>query len=326
MKTKRIRMMLFWPLLFAAFLFLVFVPQAPAAEFPTKSILMLCGSAAGSPVDVMARQLAKHMEKILGKPVVVQNKPGGSQAEELSTLLSQPANGYTLGTVTTSTVGALTGHLRDQFKLADFHFLALVQSDPYALVTKADNPIKDLKGLIAYAKANPGKVKVGGFGTGSGHHMAFLDLQDKTGIEMKWVAFDGGSAAIAAALGGHIDIAHTNPGPVMGHVKAGKMRILAVAAEKRLETLPDVPTYQDQGVNLVLFQWRGVAAKAGVPKEIADKLISTLNQVKKLPEFKTYMQNTNQFDIDIAGAACQKFVEKELQQTHDRLKSLGLLK
>lgn len=94
--------------------------QTMSAEFPAKAITMLCGSTAGSPVDVMARQLAKQMEEIIGKPVVVQNKPGGSQAEELSTLLGQPLNGYTIGTVTTSTVGALAGHLRQQFKLENF--------------------------------------------------------------------------------------------------------------------------------------------------------------------------------------------------------------
>jgi len=287
---------------------------------------MLCGSTAGSPVDVMARELAKHMEKILGKPVVVQNKPGGSQAEELSTLLGQPPNGYTLGTVTTSTVGALASQLRSQFKIEDFNFLALLQSDPYALVTKADNPIQDLKGLIEFARANPGKIKVGGFGTGSGHHMAFLDLAEKANAQMKWVAFDGGAAAIAAALGGHIDVAHTNPGVVLGHVKAGKMRVLALASEKRLEVLPDVPVYREQGIDLVLIQWRGVAMRAGAPKAITDKLIAVMTQASQTPEFKRYMKNTNQFEGHLSGESFQKFVLAEFQQTTERLKKLGVIK
>lgn len=172
----------------------IFVLSVPAAgaDFPKKSITMLCGSTAGSPVDVMARELARHMEKILKKPVVVQNKPGGSQAEELATILGQPADGYIIGTVTTSTAAALAGHLRAQFKKEDFNFLSLVQSDPYAIAVRADSPFKDLKEMVDFAKANPGKIKIGGFGTGSGHHMAFLDLADKMDVQMKWVSFDGG--------------------------------------------------------------------------------------------------------------------------------------
>lgn len=299
---------------------------ARGADFPTKAITILCGSTAGSPVDVMARELARQMEKILRKPVVVQNKPGGSQAEELSTILGQPADGYTIGTVTTSTAGALAGHLRAHFKGEDFNFIALVQSDPYAIVVKANSPHKDLKGMLEFAKANPGKIKVGGFGTGSGHHMAFLDLEDKADVQMKYVSFDGGAAAIAAALGGHVDAAHTNPGGVMGHVQAGKMRILGVASEKRLDVLPNVPTYRDQGMDLVLFQWRGVAMKAGAPKEVNDKLIQTITQAAATPEFKKYMVNTNQFPIELTGDAAQDFVLKEIHTSAERLKKLGLLK
>ncbi len=302
-------------------------PQVKGAEFPAKSITMLCGSTAGSPVDVMARELARQMEKILRKPVVVQNKPGGSQAEELSMMMGQPADGYTIGTVTTSTVGALAGHLRSQFKIGDFNFLVLVQSDPYALVVKADSPFQDLKGMIEYARANPGKVKVGGFGTGSGHHMAFLDLEETTaGVQMRWVAFDGGAAAIAAALGGHIDAAHTNPGVVVGHVKAGKMRILGIASEKRLDVLPNVPTYQEQGIPLVLFQWRGVAMRTGGSKSATDKLISAITQASQTPEFIRYMKNTNQFAIDLAGDKAQKYVTDEFKKTTERMTKLGLLK
>lgn len=299
---------------------------ALGADFPTKAITMLCGSTAGSPVDVMARELARQMEKTLRKPVVVQNKPGGSQAEELSTMLGQPADGYTIGTVTTSTAGALAGHLRVQFKAEDLNFISLVQSDPYAIVVKANSPHKDLKGMLDFAKANPGKIKIGGFGTGSGHHMAFLDLADKTDVQMKWVSFDGGAAAVAAALGGHVDAAHTNPGGVMGHVQAGKMRILGVASEKRLDVLPNVPTYRDQGMDLVLFQWRGVAMKAGAPKEVSGKLIETITQAAATPEFKKYMVNTNQFPIELTGSAANAYVLKEIQTSANRLKELGLLK
>jgi len=296
------------------------------AEFPAKTITILCGSTAGSPVDIMARELAKQMEKNLHRPVVVQNRPGGSQAEELSTLLGQPADGYTLATVTTSTAGALAGHLRKQFKPQDFNFLALVQNDPYALVVKANSPYQDLKGLLEFAKANPGKVKIGGFGTGSGHHLAFLEVCDKGGVQMRWVSFDGGAAAIAAGLGGHVDVVHTNPGVVVGHVRAGKMRVLAVASEKRLDVLPQVPTYREQGIDLVLFQWRGVAMKAGAPQAVVDRLIGAISQAAKTDEFKKYMVNTNQLGSDLVGEQAQKYVIEDIEHTAGRLRNLGIVK
>jgi len=296
------------------------------AEFPAKAITILCGSTAGSPVDIMARELAKQMEKNLRKAVVVQNRPGGSQAEELSTLLGQPADGHTLATVTTSTAGALAGHLRKQFKPQDFAFLALVQKDPYALVVRANSPYKDLKGLLEFAKANPGKVKIGGFGTGSGHHLAFLDVCDKAGVQMRWVSFDGGAAAIAAGLGGHVDVVHTNPGVVVGHVKGGKMRVLGVASEKRLDVLPQVATYLEQGIDLILFQWRGLAMKAGAPQAVVDRLIGSISEAVKTEEFKKYMVNTNQLASDLLGEQAQKYVVEDIDHTAERLKNLGIVK
>jgi len=320
-----------WILNFAIGLFVfigVFGQSYPikAADFPTKAITILVGSVAGSPVDVMARELARQMEKILQQPVVVQNKAGGSQAEELSTIMGQPADGYTLGTVTTSTAGALAGHLRDNFKAEGFDFIALIQSDPYALVAGPKTPFKNLKEILAFAKTHPGQLKIGGFGVGSGHHMAFLDLTDQSDVDMKWVSFDGGAAAIAAALGGHVDAAHTNPGAVMGHVKAGKMRVLGIASENRLEVLPDASTYREQGLDLVLFQWRGLAMKAGAPKEVKAKLIQVITQAAATPEFKKYMANTNQFPLNLTGDAAQNYVVKEVKVTSERLKKLDLLK
>jgi tripartite-type tricarboxylate transporter receptor subunit TctC len=302
-----------------------FTATSQGAEFPAKAITIIVGASAGSSADLVARELAKQMEKILRKPVVVQIRAGGSQAEMLSHILSQPADGYVLGTVTTSTAGALAGHLREQFKKGDFSFLALVQSDPYMLVVKETSPFADLKGLIEFAKTNPGKVKVGGFGMGSGHHMSFLDLCDRADAQMRWVSFDGAPGAIAATLGGHVDGADTNLGLVKGHVQAGKMRVLAVASEKRLEFLPNVPTYKEQGIDLVLFQWRGLAMRAGAPKTVTDKLIGTISQATKTPEFRQYMKNTGQLEIDLTGEKAQKYVTAEIEQTSERLKSLGIL-
>lgn len=307
--------------------------KAPAAasagqvtDFPTKAITLYCGSQAGSPVDVMAREVAKYMEKILGKPVVVETKAGGSQAELLLTIQQGRADGYSLATVTTSTVGALAGALKARMKPEDFDFLAEVQLDPYVVAVRSDSQFKDLKELVDYAKQNPGKVKVAGFGTGSGHHMALLQLQQKSGAKFSWVATQGGSEAVAAALGGHVDVVHTNPGAVSEHVEAKKMRVLGVAANKQISILPGVKTYKEQGVDMAAAQWRGIAGKAGLSAPVKAKLIDAIVKVMQDKDFQAYMKNTAQEAGERTGDAFQKAVLDEFEETQAVMKDLGLTK
>lgn len=301
--------------------------EAQAQKFPTKAITIVCASAAGSPVDLMARELAKGAERYLGQPVVVETKTGGSLANQLRELLSRPADGYTIGTVTTSLVGTLATIHKGRFKPSDFQFLARVQIDPYVVAVRSDSRFKNLKDLITYAKANPGKVKVGGFGsTGSGHHLGMTELSRKGGFEVSWVAFDGGSEAVAAVLGGHIDVVHTNPGIVIQHVKAGKMRVLGIASGKRIDDLPDTPTYKEQGIDMEASQWRGIFAKAGIPKVAADQIVAALKKTMAEPEFTKYMKNSNQIDGFLPPDEFHSAFLKEFEETSAELKVLGLIK
>ncbi len=299
---------------------------APATDFPTKAITIYCGSAAGSPVDVMAREMAKHMEKILGKAVVVETRSGGSQAELLLEIQQGKPDGYSLATYTTSTVGALAGTLKARMKPEDFDFLVEVQLDPYCLAANSDSQFQDLKGLIDYAKQNPSKVKVAGFGTGSGHHLALLELQQKSGAKFSWVATQGGSEAVAAALGGHVDVAHSNPSGVSEQVEAKKMRVLGVAASKQIAILPGAKTYKEQGVDMTAAQWRGIGAKAGLPAPVKAKLIDTVQKVMQDKDFQTYMKNTAQEAGERSGDAFQKAVLAEFEMTVSTMKELGLTK
>lgn len=301
--------------------------EARAQKFPTKPIVILCGSAAGSPVDLMARELAKSAERYLGQPLVVETKTGGSLANQLREMLSRPVDGYTIGTVTTSLVGTLATIHKGRFKPSDFQFLVRVQIDPYIIAVRGDSRFKTLKELIAYAKANPGKVKVGGFGsTGSGHHLAMMELSQKAGMEVSWVPFDGGSEAVAAALGGHTDAVHTNPGIVIQHVKAGKMRVLGVAGGQRVEDLPDAPTYKEQGIDMEAYQWRGVFAKAGIPKSAADRLVEAFKKAVEEAEFVKYTKNSNLINGYLSPNEFQAVFLREFEDTSARHQALGVAK
>lgn len=299
---------------------------ALAQRFPTKDMTIICGSKAGAPIDVMARQIASRMEKVLGKPVVVQNKTAGTQAESLSTLLSKPADGHTMATVTPSTLSVLASTLRMQFKPDDFIWLVQVQAEPYAMVVRADSPFQNMKGLMAYAKANPGKIKFGGFGAGSSHHLAYLEMIELAGVSMSWVPFEGGAEALTQALGGHIDVSHTTPSLALGHVQAKSARVLGITDTDRLEIMPDVATFREQGIDQVLYQWRGLVIKAGTPKTVQEKLIETIRNITRDPGFDAYMKSAQQRPGKFAGEEFHKYALQEFEVAKRRMTQLGMIK
>jgi len=271
-------------------------PEAdPAADFPNKPITIIVNTNPGSSVDVMARTVAKIAEKYLGQPVVVDNKPGGDGAVAMGYVLNQPNDGYMLWAGTKTLVSALNTTLT-HYSVDDFQPVIRIQDDPFALGVRTDSPFMDLKDVIAYAKDNPGKIKIGGFGAASSHTIAAYDLMYRAGIEMTWVPFDSGGDGITNVLGGHIDISHSNPSSFRQFVESGDLRMLAVAANERLPDFPDVPTYKEQGIDMVDSQWRGLFVKGGTPEAIVNKLHDALKRTIEDPEFLEYMATSNQFD------------------------------
>ena len=299
--------------------------QDPAASFPAKPIKVICGAAAGSAIDVLARQLAKGMEKSIGKAVFVENKAGGSAAESLLAAQEARADGHTLVTVTATTLATLAGPLKGKLNVTDFDFLVQAAVDPFVLTVRADGPYKTLQDLIKAAKAHPGKLKVAGFGTGSIHHIAMLAFQEKTGTQFSWVACDG-TSEITNILGGHVDVSHLSPSSALQHVKAGKLRCLATSNDKRILDLPDTPSYKEEGIDLEIYQWRGLAARAGIPKPIKEKLLQSIVKAKQGNDFQNYLKRTNQEPGKYVGDEFQKIAIAEFDRTAATMKALGLVK
>jgi putative tricarboxylic transport membrane protein len=181
-------------------------------KYPSRPITIISHTAAGSPTDLMARQLGKASEPFLGQPVVVENKPGGSGAMQVAALLSSPADGYTLAAVTATQIGAWESTLKGKFNIDQFAWITRVEIDPYILVVQVESPWKTLKEFVAYAQKNPNKLRVGGYGAvGSGHNVAFKILAKAAGFQAVWMPYEATNAAVTALLGGHIDAANSNP-------------------------------------------------------------------------------------------------------------------
>ena len=296
---------------------------AGAQTYPAKPITILCWSAAGSPVDIYARTMAKLLTAELGQNVVVDNRTGGSGIVMVNLLLRAPADGYTIA-ANTITLAALFGEANVTFKPDDLQLVARSQVDPYGLIVHASTPFKTIDELVSFARKKPGFLNIGGPFAMSGHRVAWELLADKARFKATWVPYQGGGPALTAVAGGHVDAAATNPGNVKPLLAAGKVRILAVSSERRIEDFPDVPTYKERGWDLVRYQWRGVMAKAGTPRPVVDRLAAAMQRAQQTEAWKGYLRLVTQLDGYQGPEAFRAQLLQDMQEMETVKKKLGL--
>lgn len=297
---------------------------ADATKFPIKPITILNSSPAGSPADVMARQIVQHAKKHLSQPMVVVNKTGGSGGVMFASLMADPADGYTISTVTSGLITALHGDLKKDFSIDQFEFLAHVQKEPFCIAVKGDSPFKTLKEMIDHAKKNP-RLKIGGQATFSALHLLALALADESGMPISYVPYGGGSEIIASLLGGHVPVVVSSPTTMNQYVEAGQVRVLVASGDKRLPQWKNVPTLKELGYDIVITQYRGFAAKKGLAPDVRAILVDTIRKSMAEPGFKEYLAKNSQYaefmgpeeftaavraDYEYMGKLMQKVVKK----------------
>lgn len=260
---------------------------APAAaqKFPDgKPIEMTVMFGAGSAADVTARQLADGMSKYLGAPVPVVNRTGGGGALGYVHVSQQKPDGYSI--VWNSNSISTTYHSGTlSFDYKAFEPVARVTVENPALAVRANSPFKTLKDLVEYAKANPGKVRIGNSGVGSHTHISAEALFAVPGAKITSVPFNGGQAVVNL-LGGRIEAIVQFPAAVAPHVKSGDLRVIAMLGSMRDPIFPGVPTAKEQGYDVALDMWRGIAVPKGTPKPIVAKLQEAIQKTVQSPEFK----------------------------------------
>jgi len=297
MKFSRNRRTMFIPAMVIMALVAVYtlslVPAEAADKFPVKPINILNSSPAGSPADVMARQIAQNAKKHLSQPMVVVNKTGGSGGVMFAALMADPTDGYTISTITSALITALHGGLKKDFSIDQFEFLAHVQKEPFCIAVRSDSPFKTLKEMIDYAKKNP-RIKMGGQATYSALHLLALALAEESDMPMSYVPYGGGSEIITNLLGGHVPVTVSSPTTMNQYVASGKVRALVVSGEKRLPQWKDVPTLKELGYNIVITQYRGFAAKKGLPADARAILVDTIKKAMEEPGFKEYLAKNSQ--------------------------------
>lgn len=261
--------------------------QGGDARWPSKPIRLIVPFAAGGGTDLVARALAEKLGAELGQTVIVDNKPGASGVIAMETAAKAPPDGYTLVLGSASTVvvnpAVLPNLPYDPVK--DFEHLADVGSATVVMVAHPDYPVKDLRDVIALAKAKPGEINYGTWGNGSTGHLCAEIVRAATGVQMTHVPYKGAAPVLNDVAAGHIKLGFADVQSVVPMAKSGKVKVV-VSCTRRSINFPDVPGYVEQGVNFD-FVWRyDLLAPVGTPKPIVDRLHAALMKALALPDIK----------------------------------------
>jgi len=249
------------------------------AEYPEKPIEVIVGYSAGGGTDVMARTAAPFIEKYLGEgaSIVVKNMPGASGQIGVTEAANAAPDGYTLGTFNLPGMMARTIDREADYDLDSFTYLANVVNDPNVIVTSKKSGLDTLDKLLEEAKANPGAITVGMSSLGGDDHFALIKLQNATDTEFTIVPFKGSAPARTALMGGHVAMGILNISEVAEF--QDELNVLGVATKERSQFAPDLPTFQEQGLDLVNGSMRGFIAPAGLPEDVQAKLVGAFSQL-----------------------------------------------
>ena len=253
-----------------------------AQKYPDKPIRMVVPYVAGGNLDVIARLFAQSLSEELGQPVVVDNRPGANGNTGMEQVVRTPANGYTIAMVSAGTMAINPSLYRSMAfdPEKDLAPVSLVASGPLVLQINNSLPIQNFQELIAYAKANPGKLNFGSGGNGTLAHLSFEMLRQRTGIDIVHVPYKGTSIAVNDLIAGHIQAMFDTLSTAAPMISEGKVRGIAVTSAKRSEAIPNLPTVSEAGVrDYSADAWSGLVVPAGTPRDIIMRLQTAIAKI-----------------------------------------------
>ncbi len=272
----------------AAFAVLAFGAQAQS--YPAKPVTMIVPFPPGGVADIVGRPLAASMEKALGQPVVIVNRTGAGGAIGMTAAARAAPDGYTiLMTLSSISIFPESDPLQGKpapYQISDFMPIALVTADPTVLVVRADSPYRTVQDFVGAAKANPGKINYSSSGIFGTLHVAMEMFAGAAGIQLFHVPYQGGGPAVTALLGGQVEALASGPAAAVGQIQGGKMRALAGWGAKRLDLMPDLPTFKELGYQDVEFYiWSAVVAPAAIPANVQHVLRAAVRAAVADPQF-----------------------------------------
>jgi tripartite-type tricarboxylate transporter receptor subunit TctC len=302
-------------------------PAAHAAGYPDKPVTMIVPFVPGGSSDITARSVTPALTKLLGQTFVVENKPGANSAIGAQALARATPDGYTMmvGSIGTFAINEALYKTLSYNPSKDFEYLTQAVRNPNVLVAAPNFPAATVAELVDYARKNPGKVSYASSGTGSSDHLSavlFRQRTQSTGVD---VPYRGGGAAIADLIGGQVNVSFQNLGAVQTHIKAGKLKALAITGEARAADLPGVPTLAEAGIeDMVVYSWQGFAVPKGTPAPVVQQLSKALQAALREPQTEKTLQGLG-FEV-VANTPQQfsAFQQAEVKRWKDVIKQAGI--
>ncbi len=298
-----------------------------AQDFPNHPIRFIVPFPAGGPSDVISRVLTDKMSSTLGQPVVIENRAGAGGMIGINSVAKSQPDGYTIAIAPSSQL-AMNVTLRDDMPfhpMKDLALLTQIVSVPEILVVNPNVPAKTLSELVALAKAQPGKLTFASTGPGGMPHMAMELLKFTAGMELVHTPYTGAAPAVNDLLGGHVQMMFADVPVLMGSIKAGTLRALAIGSPKRIAILPDIPTTAELGMPKVeADNWYGLVAPAATPKPVLDKLYAAASEALHSAEVKDKLAGQGVIAVGNSSADFRAYVQREIDRWGELIKATGI--
>jgi tripartite-type tricarboxylate transporter receptor subunit TctC len=262
-----------------------------AQSWPDKPIRVIVPYAPGG-TDQQIRAMAPTLQKILGQPLVIENKAGAGAALGAAFVKDSAPDGYTVLYTGNGALTVVTNMRKQSYSLDDFVAIGNVTGTPFVVAAKPNAPFKTIKEMVAYAKANPDKVTYGSAGAGTTTHMAGEAIAAAAGIKIVHVPYQGIGPAVASILGGNVDMVIGLPSAIMPHVAGGRLVALASTGPTQIDLLKGIPTLKESGIDVIDVTKFGMLAPKGTPPAVAEKLTAALREATASPEFAELMRKS----------------------------------
>lgn len=301
------------------------VTAAHAQTFPTRPIKLIIAFPAGGPTDITMRQLADNASKILGQPIVVDNKPGAGGTLPAQALQTAQPDGYTIGQIPLGVFRLPYTTKINWDPVKDISYVINVTGYAFGIAVPADSPFKTWNDFVAYAKANPGKLTYGSTGNLTSPHLTTELMAQQLGIQLQHVPYKGSADLAQAVLGNHLMAIADSTGfaPL---VESGKLRVLNTWGDKRLAKFPDAPTLKELGLDIVQNSPFGIGAPRGTPPEVVKKLHDAFKQAMEEPSYVAALGRYDMLPIYMSSADYAKFAQTTFAREKALIEKLGLAK
>lgn len=301
------------------------ISSAAAQEYPSKPIRLVVPFAAGGAPDVIARSIAQRLSQRVKQSVIVENRLGAAGNIAYETVARSAPDGYTLVLATTGIATNVSLYKQLSYDaIKDFVPITMVSRSPHVVVTQPSLSVNSIQDLIALANAKPGQISYGSAGSGTILHLAGEMLSMKTGVKLMHVPYRGGTLALNDLMGGSIQLMFSDIASAVPHIKAGKLRAIAVTGSQRTLSLPNVPTVAEGGVpGYAIEAWFGILAPAGTPALVVSRLNSEINAILAEEDLKEKMLDLG---LELTGGKPEdfgRFLRSEVKKMGDIVKASG---